>query len=76
MGQEVENLLLKHLKRFQSGQDRIERNLKVIKSRLSSLGIGQGSVIQHIGRLSTAIAGQQVSIDRMSERIECVEHRL
>ena len=76
MGNEVENLILEHLKRFQAGQDRIERDLKEIKTRLSSLESGQGSLIQHIGHLSSSIAAQQVSIDHLSERIDRVEHRL
>lgn len=76
MGNEVENLILEHLKRFQAGQDRIERDLKEIKTRLSGLESGQASVIQHIGNLSGAIAGQQVSMDHMSERIDRIEHRL
>ena len=42
---EVENLVIEHLKRFQAGQDRIERDLKEIKTRLSSLENGQGSII-------------------------------
>ncbi|OYV38732.1 MAG: hypothetical protein B7Z83_03365, partial [Thiomonas sp. 20-64-5] len=65
-----------HLKRFQAGQDRIERDLKEIKARLSTLEAGQGSVLQHIGHLASSIASQQVSIDHLSERIDRVEHRL
>ena len=76
MGNEVENLILEHLKRFQAGQDRIERDLKEIKTRLSSLESGQGSLIQHIGHLSSSIAAQQVSKDHLSERIDREEHRL
>lgn len=76
MGNDVDNLILEHLKRFQAGQDRIERDLKEIKMRLSTLESGQGSLIQHIGHLSSSIAAQQVSIDHMSERIDRIEHRL
>jgi hypothetical protein len=52
----TENLILEHLKRFQGGQDRIERELQEIKSRLSSLESGQGAILQHIGHLSSSIA--------------------
>lgn len=76
MTENVENMLLEHLKRFQAGQDRIERDLKEIKTRLSGLEVGQGSLMQHIGHLSSSIAGQQVSIDHLSERIDRIEHRL
>lgn len=40
-----------HLKRFQAGQDRIERKLDEITRRLSNLEAGQASIIQHIGHL-------------------------
>ena len=76
MTEQTENLMLEHLKRFQAGQDRIERELKEIKTRLSGLEIGQASIVQHIGNLASSIAGQQVAIDRMSERLDRVEHRL
>lgn len=76
MSESTDNLILEHLKRFQAGQDRIERDLKEIKARLSTLEAGQGSVLQHIGHLASSIASQQVSIDHLSERIDRVEHRL
>lgn len=40
MTDETENLILEHLKRFQGGQDRIERDLREIKGRLVRLEIG------------------------------------
>lgn len=76
MSESIDNLILEHLKRFQAGQDRIERDLREIKTRLSTLEAGQGSVLQHIGHLASSIASQQVSIDHLSERIDRVEHRL
>lgn len=76
MTETIDNLILEHLKRFQAGQDRIERELKEIKARLSTLEAGQGSIVQHIGHLASSIAGQQVALDRMSERIDRIEHRL
>ena len=76
MTENIENLLLEHLKRFQAGQDRIERDLKEIKARLSTLESGQASLLQHIGHLASSIASQQVAIDHLSERIDRIEHRL
>jgi len=61
----IDNLILEHLKRFQAGQERIERELREIKARLSTLEAGQGSVLQHIGHLTSSIAAQQVSIDHL-----------
>lgn len=76
MSDAVDNLILEHLKRFQAGQERIERDLREIKTRLSALEAGQGSVVQHLGHLASSIAGQQVSIDRLNDRIDRIEHRL
>jgi hypothetical protein len=44
MDNTVENLILEHLKRFQSGQDRIERELREIKNRLSQVEISLAGV--------------------------------
>lgn len=76
MSDNIENLVLEHLKRFQSSNERIERELREIKSRLAGLEAGQASVIQHIGHLSASIATQQVALDGMNQRIDRIEHRL
>ena len=76
MTEAVENLILEHLKRFQAGQDRIERDLKEIKTRLATVEVAQGTLLQHIGHLASSIAQQQVSMDRTNDRIERIEKRL
>ncbi len=72
----TENLMLEHLKRFQAGQDRIERKLDEITRRLSNLEAGQASIIQYIGHLASADAQQQVSADGFNSRLERIEKRL
>ncbi|MGY8905391.1 MAG: hypothetical protein ACKVIH_12660 [Burkholderiales bacterium] len=57
MTDNAENPILEHLKRFQAGQDRIERELAEIKARLSNVEAGQASIVQHIGHLASSIAG-------------------
>ena len=76
MTENVENLILEHLKRFQAGQDRIERDVSEIKTRLANLESGQASIIQHLAHLASADAAQQVSMDAMSERLNRMERRL
>jgi hypothetical protein len=49
MSERIDNLILEHLKKFQGSQERIESELKEIKSRLAHLEIGQGTIMQHIG---------------------------
>ncbi|MDP9056341.1 MAG: hypothetical protein M3N34_03265 [Pseudomonadota bacterium] len=76
MTENVENIILEHLKRFQTGQERIEGELRQIKVRLGNLESGQASVIQHLGNLSAADAAQQLSIDHLQDRFARIERRL
>lgn len=76
MTDNIENLLLEHLKRFQAGQDRIERKLDELTRRISNLEAGQASIIQHIGHLAAADAQQQVAADGFNQRLERIERRL
>jgi len=76
MTETVENLMLEHLKRFQAGQDRMERKLEEITRRLSNLEAGQASIIQHLGHLASADAQQQLSADGFDQRLERIERRL
>ena len=72
----VENLILEHLKRFQTGQDRIERELKEIKTRLSQVEIGIASIRGDIAHIAGDQARQQITIDSLSDRVERIEKRL
>lgn len=76
MSENAENPILQHLKKFQSGQDRIERDLREIKTRLGAVEAVQGSILQHTGHLSSAVAAQQIAFNRMNEHIDRIEHRL
>jgi len=71
----TEDLVLEHLKRFQAGQERIERKLEEVNRRLSNLEAGQASIIQHIGHLASGDA-QQLSADGFDQRLERIERRL
>jgi septation ring formation regulator EzrA len=72
----VDNILIEHLKRFQAGQDRIERKLDEVTRRLANLEAGQASIIQHIGHLASADAQQQLAADGFNQRLERIERRL
>ncbi len=76
MTDEPANLVLEHLKRFQSSQDRIERRLDELLRRVANLEAGQASVIQHLGNLAAADAQQQLAADRANERLDRIERRL
>ena len=76
MAENVESLLLEHLKRFQSTLDRMEHKYGEITNRLGNLEGGQAMIIQHLAHLSTADATAQVAIDRINERLDRIERRL
>lgn len=76
MSEQIDNLILEHLKRFQAGQDNINRKLDELIRRVSNLEAGQASVIQHIGHLAAADASQQLTADGFNERLERIERRL
>jgi hypothetical protein len=76
MSEQIDNLILEHLKRFQAGQDNINRKLDELIRRVSNLESGQASIIQHIGHLAAADATQQLTADGFNERLERIEKRL
>ena len=76
MTDETENLIFEHLKSFQSGQERIERELKEIKGRLSQVEIGSAAVRGDIAHLTGDVARLRFAFDGMSERIDRIERRL
>jgi predicted nuclease with TOPRIM domain len=76
MTDETENLILEHLKRFQGGQERIERELKEVKGRLSQVEIGTAAVRGDVAHLSGDVASLRLAFDTMSERIDRIERRL
>ena len=76
MTDNVENLILEHLKRFQASLDRVERKIAELTIRAANLESGQASIIQHLGHLAAADAAQQLAIDGINERLDRIERRL
>ena len=76
MTENVENLILEHLKRFQATLERMERKQDEILHRVANLESSMASVMQHLANLSAANATQQLSIDNMSRRLDRIETRL
>ena len=76
MSDNVENLMLEHLKRFQGTLDRIEPTLNEHTGRLANLEGGQAVIVQHLAHFSAADAAQQLAIDNMSSRLDRIERRL
>ena len=76
MTDNVENLILEHLKRFQASLDRVERKIAELTTRAANLEGGQASIIQHLGHLAAADATQQLAIDNVNDRLDRIERRL
>ena len=75
MSDNVDNLVLEHLRALRGGQDRIESELREIGARLTSLEACTA------GRRDGAhnyeeIIRQQSSIDQIKARIDRIERRL
>lgn len=76
MTENVENLMLEHMKRFQATLDRVERKMGELTGRVANLESGQASIIQHLGHLAAAYAVQQLAIDNINDRLDRIERRL
>lgn len=76
MPETVDNLLLEHLKRFQAGQERIERKLDEIVIRVGHLEVGVAGVRRDFAHADENVAGLSVRLDKVSERLDRIERRL
>ncbi len=76
MPETVENLLLEHLKRFQAGQERIERKLDEIVARVGQLELGVAGLRRDFAHADENGASLSVRLDKVSERLDRIERRL
>ena len=72
----VDNLILEHLKSLRAGQDRIEHEIKEVKGRLTSLESNFAGSRRDTALQQEDIYRQQATLDRLSERLDRVERRL
>ncbi len=76
MADTVENLLLEHLKRFQAGQERIERKLDEVVSRVGQLELGVAGLRRDFAHADENGAALSVRLDKVSERLDRIERML
>ena len=76
MTDNVENLILEHLRMLRGGQDRIEHELREVQARLSSLEAAVIGSRRDVVHTQEDVARQQLSIDHLKERIYRIERRL
>jgi phage shock protein A len=72
----VDNIIIEHLRNMRGKIDQIGDDVREMKHRLNNVEATQGTILQHLGHLATSIAQQQLSFDRMTERVEMIEKRL
>ncbi len=64
------NVMLEYLKRFQTGQDRIERKLEEIITRMGKLEMSVARLRRDFGHSEEIAASMSIRVDRLNERVE------
>lgn len=76
MMENIENLIIEHLRVIRADVAAIKEDVRELKTRSTSLEHGQGTILQHLGHLASMLATQQASHDKFMDRVERVEKRL
>ena len=76
MTENIENLLLAHLKRFQPGQERIERKLDEVANRIGHLEGSVTGLRRDFSHSDENSAAMSVRLDRLNERFNRIEKHL
>jgi len=76
MTDNVENLILEHLRALRAGQDRIEQEQREVRARLTSLEAAVLGTKREVLHTQEERARQQLSIDGIKERLLRVERLL
>lgn len=76
MSNQIDNLILEHLKRFQAGQDRIESKLDEVVMRLGQVEAAIAGVKGEIAHGEATDASLSIRLDTAVKRIDRIEKRL
>jgi hypothetical protein len=72
----VESIILEHLRGMRADIGSIKEDVRELKSRMTNLEVGQATMMQQLGHQASVSAQQHVSYDRIVERVERIEKRL
>lgn len=72
----LENLMREHLRHIRGRVDQITDDMGDLKHRMSSLELAMVSVKHEMAHGGETDARQQVSLDKIMERIQRIEQRL
>ena len=76
MTDNVESVIIEHLRHIRGRVDRIAEDMSDVKLRLSSLESAMVLVKREVSSGDETDARQQFSLDRLADRIERIERRL
>ena len=76
MTDNVENLILEHLRALRGGQDRLEAEIREVKMRLTSIEERSTLVEKGIANVHGDLAILQLRMDRQGDRLDRIEKRL
>ena len=76
MTDNVESIIIEHLRHIRGRVDRIADDVTDLKLRMSSLEHAMVQVKREVASGDETDARQQVSLDRLADRIERIERRL
>lgn len=76
MTESVENLIVEHLRHIRGRVDQIAEDMVDVKHRMTSPESGMALVKREVATGDDTDARQQVSLDRLLQRIERIEKRL
>ena len=76
MTNNIENLMLEHLKRFQGTLERVERKIDDLTERVGRIEISTAGHRRELAITDENAAAISVRVDKMNERIDRIERRL
>ena len=76
MADNVENLILEHLRAIRADISGIKEDVREIKQRLTSLETAVAGLRRDNANLYSNVIDQQARYDRLAERVERIERRL
>ena len=76
MSDNIENIVLEHLRHIRGRVDQIADDMTDVKHRMSSLELAMVSVKHEVAHGDETDARQQVALDKIIDRISRIEKRL
>ena len=76
MSENIDSLVLENLRAIRGDISLIKDDVREVKNRVTTLESGQATMMQQVGHLAGSLAQQQVSFDRLGERVERIESLL